>query len=93
MSLSQRKAQISTTQLYLKAQNIYNKPLLKPLYTYNIPCFEMAYLGETLINLLKQKVAQIVTIILGYFMLSKNHNELPKVAQLMKNCPIWSPCI
>jgi hypothetical protein len=41
--------------------------------------------------LLKQKVAQKVAIILGYFIFSKNHNEPPKVAQLAKNCPIWSP--
>jgi hypothetical protein len=32
----------------------------------------------------KQKVAQKVTIILGYFILSKNHNEPPKVAHLAK---------
>jgi hypothetical protein len=38
--------------------------------------------------LLKQKVAQKVTIILGYFIISKNHNEPPKVAQLVKNRPI-----
>jgi hypothetical protein len=44
--------------------------------------------------LLKQKVAQKVTIILGHFIVSKNHNELPKVAhwpkiaQLVKNRPI-----
>jgi hypothetical protein len=43
--------------------------------------------------LLKQKVAQKVAIILGYFMLSKNHNEPPKVAQLAKKHPIWSPCL
>jgi len=59
----------------LQAQNIYNKP-----------CFETAYLGENLINLLKQKAVNI----LGYFILSKNHNEPPKVALLAKNCPIWS---
>jgi len=35
--------------------------------------------------LLKQKVAQKVDIILGYFILSKNHNEPSKVAQLAKN--------
>jgi hypothetical protein len=34
--------------------------------------------------LLKQKVAQKVAIILGYFILSKNHNEPPKVAQMAK---------
>jgi hypothetical protein len=30
---------------------------------------------------------------LGYFKLSKNPNEPPKVAQLVKNHPIWSPCL
>jgi hypothetical protein len=38
--------------------------------------------------LLKQKVAPKVAIILGYFILSKNHNEPPKVAQLVKSHPI-----
>ncbi len=75
-----KKAKISTTKLNLKAQSIYNKP-----------SFETAYLGENLLNLLTQKVAQKVAIILGYFILSKNHNEPPKVAQLVKNRPIWSP--
>jgi hypothetical protein len=42
--------------------------------------------------LLKQKVAQNVTISLGYFIFSNNHNEPPKVAQLPKNRPIWPPC-
>jgi hypothetical protein len=41
--------------------------------------------------LLKQKVAQKVAIILGYFMFKKNQNEPLKVAQLAKICPIWSP--
>jgi hypothetical protein len=53
--------------------------------------FETAYLGENVINLLQQKAAQNVAIPLGYFIFSKNHNEPPKVAQLAKNCPIWSP--
>jgi hypothetical protein len=34
--------------------------------------------------LLKQKVAQKVANILGYFILSKNHNEPPNAAQLKK---------
>jgi hypothetical protein len=34
--------------------------------------------------LLKQKVAQNVTIFMGYFIFSKNHNEPPKVALLSK---------
>jgi hypothetical protein len=54
---------------------------------------KLLILGKNEINLLKQKVAQKVAIILGYFILSKNHNEPPKVAQLAKNCPIWSPCL
>jgi hypothetical protein len=49
-------------------------------YTYKKPCFETAYLGENVINLLKQKLANI----LGFFILSKNHNEPPTVAQLQK---------
>jgi hypothetical protein len=32
----------------------------------------------------KQKVAQKVAIILDYFILSKNHNKPPKVAQMAK---------
>ncbi len=60
----------------------------KTLKCYNIPCFETAYLGKNVINLLKQKVAQKVAIILGYFILSKNQNEPTRVAQLAKNCPI-----
>jgi hypothetical protein len=57
-----------------------------------LPCLENAYLDETLINLLKQKVSKNVAIILGYFVLPKHHDEPPKVAQLAKNHPIWSPC-
>jgi len=34
--------------------------------------------------LLNQKVVQNVTISLGYFIISRAHNELPKVAQLEK---------
>jgi hypothetical protein len=60
-SLQAKKAKISTTKLNLKAQNSYITPLLKPRITYNKPCFETAYLGENVINLLKQKVAKNVT--------------------------------
>jgi hypothetical protein len=35
-------------------------------------------------TLLKQKVAQIVAISLGYFIFSKSHNGHPKVAQFAK---------
>jgi len=40
---------------------------------------------------LNETVTQNVTNILGYFIFSNNHNDLPKVAQWDKNCPIWSP--
>jgi hypothetical protein len=91
-SLQGKKAKISATKLNLKAQNIYIKPLLKLRNTYNKRCFEAAYLGENVINLLQQKVAKNITIYLGYFTFSKNHNESPKVAQLVKICQIMSPC-
>ncbi len=84
-----KKAKISATKLNLKTQNIYIKPLLKLWNTYNKPCVKTAYLGENVINLLKQKVA----IILGYFILSKNHNETPKVAQLAKKSPNLVTCL
>jgi hypothetical protein len=41
--------------------------------------------------LLKQKVAQKVKNILGYFILSKNHNEPPNVAQLEKTAKSGHP--
>jgi hypothetical protein len=53
--------------------------------------FETAYLGENVISLLKQKVAQNDAIVLGCFIISKNNNEPSNIAQLAKNCPIWSP--
>jgi hypothetical protein len=39
----------------------------------------------------RQKVAQRVAF-LGYFIFSKSYKIDPKVAQLVKNYPIWSPC-
>jgi hypothetical protein len=86
-----KKAKISTTKLNLKAKNIYIKPLLKPQKTNNKPCFETAYLGEYVINLLQQKSSLKCCHFFCYFIFSKNHNEPPKVAQLVKNHPIWSP--
>jgi hypothetical protein len=47
----------------------------------------MANLGGKM-KLLKQKVAQNFAIYLGYFVSSKNHNKVPKVAQIAKNIPI-----
>jgi hypothetical protein len=44
-------------------------------------------LGKNVIKLLKQKVAQKIDIILGYFIFSKNLNEPPKVAQFGEKSP------
>jgi hypothetical protein len=68
----------------LKAQNI--KPLLKPSNTYNKPCSKTAYLGGNVVNLLKQKVSQNVTISLGYFIFSKNQMS-PKSSPIGEKLP------
>jgi hypothetical protein len=60
-----------------KGQNIYNKAQFEG--PKHLQTTETAYLGENLINLIKQKVA----IVLGYFIVSKNHKP-PKVAALVK---------
>ncbi len=51
------------------------------------------YLAENVKHLLKQKWAQNIAISLGYFIFSKNQNEPPKIAQLIKDHPIWSPLL
>jgi hypothetical protein len=68
----------------LKTQNIYIKKLLN---TYNKPCFETAYLGENGINLLQQKLAQKVTISLGYFMFLKNSQNATKSHPIGEKLP------
>jgi hypothetical protein len=55
--------------------------------------FEHSYLGKNVIDLFKQKIAQTFANSLGYFIFIKNHNEPKKAAQLVKNSPIWSPCL
>jgi hypothetical protein len=77
-----KEAKISTIKLNLKAQNIYIKPLFKPKNTYNKPCFETAYLGENVINLLQQKGTQDITIYLGYFIFFK-------IIRSLQKCPNW----
>ncbi len=61
-----KKAKIFKSNLNLKAQNIYTKPILKPQNTYNKPCFETAHAAKNAKNLHKQKVAQNVAISLSY---------------------------
>ncbi len=70
-------AKISATKLNLKAQNIYIKPVLKPWNTNNKQFFETVYLGEN-VYLPKQKVAQNVANILGYFTVQKIIRSLQK---------------
>jgi hypothetical protein len=53
----------------------------------------MVYLSGKCKKKLEKKVAQNVTISLGYFIFTKFLSEPPKVAQLVKNYPIWSPCL
>jgi hypothetical protein len=62
---------------------------LKLSFVVDILAFLTFSLGNFL-TLLKQKIVQ-KSPFLGYFILSKNHNEPPKVAQLAKNRPILSP--
>jgi hypothetical protein len=47
-------------------------------------CFETAYLGENIKKLLNQKVAQNITISLGFFTYMKNCIVPPKVASVAK---------
>jgi predicted ABC-type ATPase len=54
-----------------KGQNICNKAQFESPKHLQQTTFETVFLGENLINLLKQKVAQKVAIILGYLILSK----------------------
>ncbi len=71
-----------------KKQNIHNKAqfespkhlstTFETLKYLQKPYFGTAYLGENVINLLKQKIAQNVAISLGFLIFSKNHNEPPK---------------
>jgi hypothetical protein len=77
----------------MKVQNIYIKPLLKPKNTCNKPYFETAYLGKNVKKWPKQKVAQNVTIFGLLHLLKKLQltSKGPKVAQLVKNRPVWSP--
>jgi hypothetical protein len=75
----QKNVKIMTAKLNLKAQNIYIKPLLKTENNYNKTYFAIiAYLGKNEKNALEKFPK---TIGLG----------LKKVAQMVKNCPIWSP--
>jgi hypothetical protein len=70
----------------MKAQFESSKHLHKTPFEiskYYKTCFETVYLGEKKL----EKLAQDVTISLSFFIFPKNHNELPKVAQLVKKLP------
>jgi hypothetical protein len=88
---NQKNAKISTSKLILKVKNIYIKPLLEPYKTHNNPCFKTGYFGKNATDLLKLKVPQNVTISSGYFITSRSHNKLPKVAKLAKIAKLGHP--
>jgi hypothetical protein len=52
---------------------------------------KLLILCENVLNLLQQKVAQNVTISLGYFIFSKNHHGSLKVAILANNAQSGHP--
>jgi hypothetical protein len=71
---------------------IYNKAWFKsPKFQHQNHFRNLITSQQTMFWNSRHKVAQNVTLSLGYFISSKNHNEVPKVAQLAKNRPIWSP--
>ncbi len=86
-SLQGKKGQYIYNTAQFESPKHLHQTTFKPKNTYNKPYFETAYLGENVINLLQQKVAQNIAISSGYFIFSKNHNEPPKVAQLAKKSP------
>jgi hypothetical protein len=90
-SIAQKVTKPKKCQKYLQLRAIWKPKTYTPNHFRNHKIPTTAYLGEHAINLLQQKVAQNVTISLGYFIFSKNLNEPPKVAQRVKNRPIWSP--
>jgi len=63
-------------QIKKKVPNTVAKPKNAKIFT--------TYLGENVNNLLKQKVAQNVTVSLGYFSFPKSHKGPPKVSKLAK---------
>ncbi len=81
------KTKISTTKLNLKTQNIYIKLLLKPKNICIKPCFETAYLGENVINLLHQKLAQNIAISFGLIHLFKKSQWASKSSPIGKKLP------
>ncbi len=73
-----------------KCQNIYIKADLKPQKTYIKHSFEMAFIGKKLKMLMSSKVAQKFADFQGKFFILKIRLSLSKVAQMAKNCLIWS---
>jgi hypothetical protein len=51
---------------------------------------QQTMLGKNVINLLKHKLAQKVAINLGYFILSKNHNEPSMISMFPSNITVLS---
>ncbi len=66
--LIEKNAKIALTKPKFKVQHITFETLK---YLHNKPSFEHAYLGKNVLDLLKQKIAQNVTITLGLLHLFK----------------------
>jgi hypothetical protein len=88
----------------VNGQNIYNKAQFEsPKHQHQITFDTLKNLQQTMfLNCLfgqksyiwlNKKITQNVSIILGYFIFSKNHTEPPKSSPIGKNWPIRSPCI
>ncbi len=75
---------MTLVKLNSNVEGIHNKPFLINKNVCKKPCFESAFK-------MKMKKKPKMSTFLGYFIFSKKHYELSKVAQLVKNFPIWSP--
>ncbi len=78
---AKKNAKISTSKFNLKVKNIYIKPLLELKNSYNLFSLFTAYLGENIRNCLSKKHPKMSWISVGFFIISKYHNELPRFAQ------------
>jgi len=67
---TKRRLQAKNAKIYTIKPRTSTSASLETLKIYN-KCFETAYLGENVINLLMQKVAQNVAISLGYSIFRK----------------------
>ncbi len=77
-SLQGKRGQNICNKAQFESPKHLDETTFKPKNTYNKPCFETAYLGENVINLLQQKGAQNIPMSLGYFIFKKIIMSLQK---------------